>query len=135
MTDFPNIGNKGHAEAQGARLTYTYIDSYSRAKTVTRPVLTADGVIRLLDKRMRHFGEAPPGARESEATRADRKYIAAQPLSVLRAAWREMNEDQRKEFQNMLDKISYSGISDKGWAEQHQKPTKSIVGDDNAPLV
>ena len=135
MTDFPNIGNKGHAEAQGARVTYTYIDSYSRAKTVTRPILTADGVIRLLNQRMKHFGEASPGARESEATRANRKYIAAQPLTVLRAAWREMDPDQQKEFQNMLDKISYSGISDQKWAEQNQKPTKTIIGDDETPLV
>ena len=133
-SNFPDIGNQGHAEANGARLTYTYIDSYSRAKTVTRPVLTADGVLRFLEKRMKQFHDAPPGARESDATRADRKYISAQPLSVLRAAWGKMNADQKDEFRTMLDKVSYSGISDPKWAEKNERPTKEVVGDDNQPL-
>lgn len=133
-TKFPHVHNHGKAKVADGEVTYTFLDSHSRPQTVTKPLLQADRIVQMTRERLSRFKSAPPGARESKRSRKERKYVAAQPMSMLRKAFTMMSEELRMEFDMMLDMSSHHGISDTIWAHTHARPQKNVVGDDKEEL-
>lgn len=131
---FPEIHNEGSASIENGFITFTYLDSKLNATTVTNPVLTAREVVEMTVGRLARFKSAPPGARESDFSRTERKYIAAHPEGILRAAWELMDEHTRMEFVMALDKRSHHGISDPAWARRKEAKVPDVIGDDKRVL-
>lgn len=123
---FPTLANSGKAEIKGKKITFTYLDSYAKAQTETKPLLDEDEIIELVDKRKKTFYDSPAGARESDELRSDRKYIAAHPIDLLKSAFEKMDEDQKMEFDMMLSHSSHHGISDPDEVEEYEDPQKTI---------
>lgn len=133
-TPYPKIFNHGKAEIQdnGRMVTFTYLDSWRTAHTVTLPTLTPYQIVEKVKARHKRFKESP--GRESDVSRYQRKYISAQKPSTLLKAWQMMDEETRMEFAMMFDANSHHGISDKAWAEAHQTNEVYVGGDDGRPL-
>ncbi len=131
--EFPAIYNSGKAQTQDGKVTFSYLDSLSRPRTETKPLMEATEVLQLIRQRMKRFKTAPPGARESARSRRERKYIAAQPEKILREAWEDADEYLRMEFSMMLSENSHHGISDPAWLKKHAGPRAEVPGD-NGPL-
>jgi 4-alpha-glucanotransferase len=132
--DFPKIHNGAKARKSDGNLTYTYIDSYGDVITETKPQLEPDAIAEMTIDRMERFKSAGPGSRESEISRAERKYISAHDESVLRAAWNKLDDHGKMEFDMMLSEKSHHGISDSRWADNNTKEREEIVGDNQVPL-
>ena len=133
-TPYPKIFNHGTAEFldNGRMVTFTYLDSWRTAHTVTLPVLTPAQIVLKVETRHKRFKESP--GRESDNSRTERKYISAQPSAILLKAWQLMDEDARMEFEMMFAMSSHHGISDRKWAEEHQIHEVEIMGDDGRLL-
>ena len=131
---FPKPDNSGKAQIVGNQVRFSYLDSLSKAVTETKPLLTAQEIIGLVEAREKRFDEAPPGARESDASRRERKYIAAQPEGVLKQAWEEMTGHTKMEFAMMLDMNSHHGLSDPKWMATHAGNVSQVLGDDQKPI-
>lgn len=134
MSEFPKIHNFDKAIIEGDNITFTYVTSLSKVVTETKPILEPDDIIELIDERIYRFGEAPVGARESEMSRAERKYISAHPEKVLREAFDSMNDDQKMELDMMLSEKSHTGISNPKWVKYNVFERNDIVGDDKKKL-
>lgn len=133
-TPYPKIHSHGvpKFEDNGRMVTFTYLDSWSSAHTVTLPTLTPYQIMEKVKARHKRFKESP--GRESDVSRSQRKYISAQLSATLLKAWQMMDEDTRMEFSMMFDERSHHGISDKVWAEEHQTHEVQVRGDDGRPL-
>jgi hypothetical protein len=133
-TQYPDVHNHGVAEIHdnGRMITFTYLDSWNTAHTVTLPVLTPAQIVLSVEGRHKRFEESP--GRESNDSRFQRKYISAQRPSVLLRAFQLMDESTRMEFSMMLDSNSHHGISNRSWAEAHQTHEVQMRGDDGRPL-
>ena len=131
---FPSINSKGKPVIKGNSVTFSYLTSFSQPVTETKPLLSAGQIVQKVSARLQRFHSSPPGTRESETSRAERKWIAAQPEAVLREAWDRMDGHQKMEFSMMFDPNSHFGLSDPIWAKEHAKNIPKIVGDDKIPL-
>jgi len=116
------------------KLTYSYLDSFGSARTETKPALSAQQIIELVKQRMMRFDRAGPGARESDFSRRERKYITAHPIGLLKAAWARADKMTRMEMAMMFDPNSHYGNSSRAWVEKNQRPHQQVIGDDGAPL-
>lgn len=115
-------------------LEFTYLDSYGEAITEVLPELTCQQICNKIMGRMYRFKEAGPGIRESEISRAERKWISAHPLETLKKVWSGLDHHGQMEMSMMLSKDSHYGISNPDWAEEHMEKRKKISGDDLVPL-
>lgn len=132
---FPNIHNEGSATIENGFITFTYLDSKLNSITETKPVLSVREVVGMTKARLARFKSAPPGARESDFSRTERKYIAAhEETGVLRAAWDLMDEHTKMEFVMALDKRSHHGISDSAWTRRKEAKVPDVIGDDKRVL-
>ncbi len=131
---FPEISRGGKPEIQGNSVRFTYLDSLSQVHTNTKPLLTPEDISRRVVARMKRFHSAGPGTRESESSRADRKWISAHPEEVLRKAWEQLDDHGKMEMVMMLDHNSHWSTSDPGWAASHAKNFQNIQGDTQKPL-
>ena len=131
---FPHIHNPGKAMIENGEVTFTYMDSLQNAITKTKAVLTAQQIVTKTKARLARFKKSPIGTRESESSRAERKYISAHPESLLRRAFELMDEHTRMEMSMMLDRSSHAGISDPAWAQRKDDELKAMVGDDGRKL-
>ena len=133
-TPYPKIYNHGTPkfEDNGRMVTFTYLDSWNTAHTITLSTLTPYQIVEKVKIRHKQFKENP--GRESDPSRFQRKYISAQLSATLLKAWQMMDGDARMEFSMMLDASSHHGISDKEWAEAHQTHELHVRGDDGRPL-
>ena len=132
---FPEIHNEGSATIENGFITFTYLDSKLNSVTETKPVLSVREVVGLTKERLARFKSAPPGARESDLSRTERKYIAAhEATGVLRAAWELMDEHLKMEFDMMLTKSSHHGISDPAWTRRNEAKVPDVIGDDERVL-
>lgn len=134
MTIFNAPDNSAKPVIHDGQVTYSYFDSNGRPHTETRKLLEPNKIVQMVSARMQRFESAPLGSRESELSRAERKYIAAQPVEALREAWRLMDEDVRGEFSSMMDGNSFHGISDPKWLAKYEHPHPEITGDDAKPF-
>lgn len=132
--EFPNIHNEGKASIVGGTIAFTYLDSTLNAITVAKPLLTAIEIMAKTKERLARFKSAPPGARESDFSRTERKYISAHPKGILANAWQMMDHHTKMEFVMMLDKRSHHGISDPAWAQRHAAEVPDVIGDDRKVL-
>lgn len=131
---FPHIMNGAKAIIRDDKLTFTYIDSYADVITETKPMLTPMEVCQKVIDRMERFKCSGPGVRESEISRAERKWISAHPEKCLKKAWDQLDEYGKMEMSMMLSMDSHHGISDPGWAKKHTDERHEIVGDNEVPL-
>jgi len=131
---FPHIHNEGKALIVDGKITFTYFDSLSKPYTVTEKMLSPSAIVVLTRARMARFKSMPPGTRESEESRQERKWIAGHPPALLRRAWDRMSEETRMEFVMMLDMSSHHGISDPAFAEKQTERLKEVSGDDGKEL-
>lgn len=115
-------------------MTFTYLDSYGDLITETKPILSVDQICEHIMDRHQQFIDAGPGSRESEASRAIRKWISAHPIRLLKRAWSKLDEEGKMEMSMMLSKDSHHGISDPKWAKENRKSRYEIVGDNLLPL-
>lgn len=131
---FPRIHNFGKVVKTDGKLTFSYIDSYGTAVEETLPELTAEQIVELVNQRMGAFEEAPPGAREGDKLRSERKYISAHDESIVRQAWEGMDEHQKMELEMMLDRSSHKGIADPAEAKESEEPQSEtpFAGGENA---
>jgi len=134
MTKFPHMMNSGKAIIKDDKLTFTYIDSYGEVITETKPILTPFEIKQKVVDRMERFKYAGPGVRESEISRAERKWVSAHPESCLKETWTMLDEHGQMEMAMMLDMNSHHGISDPTWAKQHAEERSEISGDNSVPL-
>ena len=135
MMKFPQIHNNAEPEIAGGNISFSYLSSLGEAKTETKPMLAAKSILDLVKARYERFkSQIGKGARESEASRSERKYISAHPASVLKAAWNLSEDDLKMELMMMLDESSHSGISDPVWLQENAKPQTAVIGDDGKPL-
>lgn len=133
---YPRVHNPGRAILRGGRLTFSYVDTRNQPKTDTKPVLKPQVIVGMVQRRIARFKSAPYGARESDSSRSERKYIAAHDThnqDILRQAWELMNREQRMEFEMMLSPTSHEGISNPAEIADSE-PTQGPVGDDGKPL-
>lgn len=126
--------NGAKAKFHDDKLTFTYIDSYGDVLTETKPILTPFEVKQKVVDRMDRFHYAGPGSRESEISRAERKWISAHPEKCLKKVWDLLDDHGKMEMSMMLGMDSHHGISDPKWAKQHVKERHEIVGDNEVPL-
>ena len=132
---FPEIHNEGRSTIENGFVTFTYLDSKLNSVTETKPVLTTREVVEMTKARLARFKSAPLGARESDYSRTERKYIAAhESTGVLRAAWEMMDEHTKMEFVMALDKRSHHGISDPAWTRRNEAKVPDVIGDDKRVL-
>ncbi len=131
---FPHIWNGAKAKCTDDKLTFTYIDSYGEVINETKPKLSAQEICDKTVERHHRFGMSGPGSRESEISRAERKWISAHDESLLREAWDLLDDDGKMEFSMMLSMDSHHGISSPKWAKQHAKDRENIIGDNQVPL-
>ncbi len=132
--EFPHIWNGSKAKKSNGELTFTYVDSYGDVITETKKICTPEQICQMTCARHARFGDSGPGSRESELSRAERKWISAHDESILRKAWDILDEDGKMEFSMMLSMDSHHGISDKKWADKHAKERPEIIGDNMGPL-
>jgi len=133
-SEFPHIWNGAKATKSDGELTFTYVDSYGDVITETKPVCTVKQICRMTYDRHERFGNSGPGSRESELSRAERKWVSAHDESILREVWNQLDEDGKMEFSMMLSMDSHHGISSKEWADKHAKDKEEIIGDNMVPL-
>lgn len=132
---FPEIHNEGSASVENGFITFTYLDSKLNSVTETKPVLTAREVVGMTKARLARFKSAPSGARESDLSRTERKYVAAhESTGVLKAAWELMDEHLKMEMRMMLSKDSHHGISDPAWTRRNEAKVPDVIGDDERVL-
>lgn len=131
---FPMIHQEGKAAIENGQITFTHITSLGKVVTETKPVLTPEQIIKEAKARHERFKEAGPGSRESEESRAKRKHVSAHPESIIREAWKDMDEETRMELSMMLSMDSHYGISDPEWAKGHANKINKIQGDGGKPL-
>lgn len=124
---FPLPHHAGRIQRAGTTLTYHALASDGTLVRATRAVGTVAELRALVRARMAAFGAASLGARESEALRADRKYLAAHPLSVLRSLWAQASPDEQMELEMMLSPASHHGVSDPAWVQAHQTPVATVA--------
>lgn len=134
MSGFPEPHNGGKASIRDDEITFTYITSFGEVITETKRLLDSGKIVNKIKDRTRRFKDAGPGSRESELSRAERKWIAAHPISILKQAWNLLDKDGKMEMSMMLDMNAHYGISDKKWAEEYVKERESIIGDNMIPL-
>lgn len=132
--NFPEIHNEGKASVAGGSIAFTFLDSTLHAVTVAKPLLTAVEIVAKTKERLAQFKSAPPGARESDFSRSERKYISAHPKGILTHAWQMMNHHTKMEFVMMLDKRSHHGISDPAWAQRNAANLTKVIGNDRKVL-
>ncbi len=134
--EFPRIHQEGRAQESDGKLRFTWVNTLNQPVEETLPVLEPQEIMRMVQERMDRFASAPPGARESDASRGERKYIVAHATNhedVLRAAFEQMDEHQRMEFEMMLDMRSHQGLE--GPEEiARAGGTETPVGDDGQAL-
>lgn len=128
------MNNGGKTKLSEGGITFTYMNSYGDVITETKTVLDVDGICEHVKDRMHQFHSAGPGVRESEVSRAIRKWISAHPVSLLRQAWDKLDDHGRMEMDMMLSEKSHYGISDPTWAKKHRKEREVIIGDNLIPL-
>ncbi|MEE8607599.1 MAG: hypothetical protein V3S55_08345 [Nitrospiraceae bacterium] len=131
---FPRIHNSGKATKDDGELTFSYLDSYSKADVQTLPELGPEQIVEKVQERLDAFHKDQPGAREGDKLRAERKHVAAHDESILREAWELMDDHQKMELEMMLDRSSHHGISDPAWLQENEAPQESIpfAGGENA---
>ena len=133
--DFPTPANSAKAVISGNRITFSYLDSYSQPQTETKPLLKPEQIVKMVKARDRRFDEQqPPGARESDTSRAERKWIVAHPPQILFDAWDLADEETKQEMATMFDPESHHGISDPAWLKTHAKGTDTMIGDNGKTL-
>lgn len=132
---FPRIHNFGQAHIEGTQITFSYFDSNGQLMTETKYILSPAEIASRTKQRLARFKSLPPGTRESDESRSERKWISAHPEGELRKSWALMDEDTRMEFVMMLDMNSHLGISDPAWAAERPNiaPT-GVRGDDGEEL-
>ena len=131
---FPAISRGGKPEISGNSVRFTYLDSLSQVHTNTKPLMAAEEIARRIEARMKRFHSAGPGSRESESSRAERKWISAHPDAVLHKAWEQLDEHGKMEMVMMLDHNSHWSTSDPQWAASHAKNFQNNQGDTQKPL-
>ncbi|KKN00372.1 hypothetical protein LCGC14_1138470 [marine sediment metagenome] len=132
--EFPTIRQEGKAKIEDGEITFTWITTLGKPVTETKPLLTPEKIVQVTKARHERFHSMPPGTRESEQARLDRKHVSAHPEKTLRAAWDLMDEDTQMELCMMLDESSHYGISDPKWAKEHQGKASEVMGDDGKAL-
>lgn len=131
---FPHIHNEGKALIVDGQITLTYFDSLGKPHTSTRAMLSPSAIVVLTRARLHRFESMPPGTRESEESRRERKLISGHPPALLRRAWNMMSETTRMEFVMMLDMSSHHGISDPEFARKQMERLAEVSGDDGKEL-
>ncbi len=131
---FPHIHNEGKALIVDGKITLTFFDSWGAPHTVTWRMLSPKAIATWTKARLKRFKSEPPGTRESEMSRKERKLIAAHPPALLRRAWNQMDEPTRMEFVMMLDMASHHGISDPAFARKQTRRLAEVSGDDGKEL-
>jgi len=131
---FPKMMAGSKAQLRDGHMTFTYLNSYGDVITETKPILDCDQICEKVMDRYNQFHSAGPGVRESEMSRAIRKWISAHSGSLLRNAWNKLNEHGQMEMSMMLSQDSHYGISDPNWANAHKDDRLEIIGDNMAPL-
>jgi len=135
MSKFPKIHNGAPAVIWEGKVTFTYITSLGNVVHERKPILEVHQVMDKVRDRMMRFRKAGPGSRESEYSRAERKYVSAQSESLLRKVWDVLDDDEKMEMSMMLSEDSHFGISDPAWARKHAEKKDYIIGDDGEDLV
>ena len=131
---FPKPHNGATAKKKDDKLTFTYVDSFGEVLTETRPILTPLEICQKVKDRMERFKLAGPGSRESDISRAERKWISAHDVECLRKTWDMLDDHGKMEFDMMFNAASHFGISDPSWAKAHKKKKHVVIGDNQAPL-
>lgn len=132
---FPRIHNFGQAHIEGSQMTFTYFDSHGKIMTETKYILPPSKIARRTADRHARFKSLPPGTRESEYSRKERKWISAHPIGELRKAWALMDKETKMEFEMMFDRSSHTGISDPAWASEHRSiMVQGVKGDDGEAM-
>lgn len=132
---FPDIHNFGKSHIEGSTITFTYFDSHGQVRTETLHLMSPREIVHRTANRHARFKSMPPGTRESEESRRERKWISAHRLSVLRPAWALMDSETKMEFVMMLDMKSHLGISNPEWAGEHRSvEVREVKGDDGGAV-
>lgn len=134
MTTFPKMMNHGKPTLKDGKVTFSYLDSHSRPVTETKPVLEAAVIARMIQARLKRFHDAVPGARESDKSRRERKWMAAHPEGLLRKAWELLDEHGKMEASMLFSMDSHHGVSDPAWIAKHAERTIQVEGDDGKGL-
>ncbi len=132
---FPKIHNGARPVIKEGKTIFTYITSLGDVITETKEILDPEEIKEIVMNRMYRFKEAGPGSRESEISRAERKWISAHPESILKETYELLDEHGKMEMSMMLDMNSHFGISDKKWADKNVEERKHIIGDNGSVLV
>ncbi len=131
---FPHPHNSGKPKIKDGEVTFSYIDSHGILVTETKRVLTAEQIRKKIKARLGRFHAAPIGSRESDDSRAERKWLSAHPEDVLKEAYGAADKDTKMEFEMAFHMASHHGISDPEWVRSRQKKLAKVVGDDSKPL-
>jgi len=131
---FPVMDNSGTAQIKDGQVTFSYMDSWGRAQTETRPLLTPAQIVAMAHARDKRFEAVGEFCRESDESRTERKYIAAQPRLILLRAWALAKGEDRDELAMMLDGNSHHGISDPKWLKANAKAKQTVLADDGKTL-
>ena len=131
---FPEMMSGAKPHMSSGKMTFTYLNSYGDVITETKPVLDPQQIKQHVMDRLHQFHDAGPGVRESETSRAIRKWISAHPKHLLVTAWNRMNDHGKMEMDMMFSKKSHYGISDPKWAKAHSEGREAIIGDNMVPL-
>lgn len=134
MAEFPKIHNFAKPEIRNGKITFTYITSLGKVVTETKDILESEEIAERIKDRHERFYDSGPGTRESEFSRAERKYISAHPELILRKVWSLLDKDGKVEMSMMLEMNSHMGISDPKWAKEHTEKRNTIMGDDGGYL-
>ena len=113
-------------------IDFSYRDSYGNIKTESKPELTPDEIVQMVSDRMKRFDSTADGARESDSSRSERKYVMAHSSDALRSAKELMDKDQREEFDEM--ETNYNNKSDLTWLKENSTKSAEIMDDEGRPM-
>ena len=131
---FPEMMNGAKGQMRNGKVTFTYLDSYGEVITETKNILNPREIREKVMDRMKRFHSGGPGVRESETSRAERKWVSAHPIALLKDAWDKLDNHGKMEMSMMLSRDSHHGISNPKWAKAHEKDRSNIIGDNMVPL-
>lgn len=134
MASFPTIHNGATPYIKDGYVSFSYSTSRGKIVTERKELLDSNQIKDRVIARLERFRKAGLGSRESEHSRAERKFISTHPKDTLKEAFNSLDDHGKMEFSMMFDMNSHFGHSSLKWLSDNVERRETIIGDNDSPL-
>jgi hypothetical protein len=131
---FPELPKSPQLKIEDNKVTFSYTNSFGKVITETKPILSSKEISDRVKARMDRFHKAGPAVRESETSKAERKWLSAHPENLLEDAFDLLDEHGKMEFSMMFSRDSHRPHADPNELKKEVKESKVILGDNEKGL-